>query len=200
MDNLISDKKVSLKERLGNWIVFYSNNAYARVVLFILSFAESSFFPIPPDFLLIPIVMTGTKRWWEYASIATVGSILGGVVAYAIGFYAYEFIGERVVLFYSLEEELLVVRSWYEAYAFWIIFIASFTFVPYKLFTLSAGLFEINFFAFIVASIIGRSARFFILSYLVDRYNSFIKDKIYRYFNIFSALLIVGIVSMLYLI
>lgn len=194
-----TETRTTLKERVGGRVVYYSNQAYAGTVLFLLSFAESSFFPIPPDFLLVPLVMTGAKKWWEYATITTVASVLGGIAAYAIGFFAFETFGERIVSFYHLEDELILVRSWYDAYAFWIIFIAGFTFIPYKIFTLTAGLFEINFLAFVVASLIGRGARFFILAFLIDRYSAFLKDKIYRYFNSISVILIVGIALALYL-
>lgn len=194
------EENLSLKDRLQKKVSYYVNKAYASAILFILSFAESFFFPIPPDVLLVPLVLVGAKKWWYYASVTTIASLLGGIVGYVIGFYFFDLFGEQIVAFYGLEEEVSRVQTWYETYAFWIIFTAGFTFIPYKIFTVTAGLFGVNIIAFIVASVIGRGARFFLIAYLLDRYNSYLKDTIYRYFNILSVILIVGIVFVLALI
>ena len=132
-----------------------------------MSFAESSFFPIPPDVLLAPMVLANRRKAWWFALVTTVASVAGGVGGYLIGWLLYNAVGVTVVEFYNAEEELLQIKEWFSEYGAWAILIAGFTPLPYKLFTISAGLLNMMLLPFIVASLVGRGARFYLVAGLI---------------------------------
>lgn len=185
----------NLKARLKDWIIRCANNRHATLVLFAISFAESSFFPIPPDFLLIAILVARARYWWYYASITLVGSLLGGIFGYLIGFVFFSSVGKVIVDFYNLETTMQSLAFKYEANAFWTVFVAAFTPIPYKLITISAGFFNISISSFITASIIGRGGRFFIVAFAMKIFGRKVADSIYRYFNIFSIVSAAAIIG-----
>lgn len=184
--------------RLYDWVLGWAHKPHGAVALFILAFAESSFFPIPPDVLLIALALSIPGRALYFAAIASVGSVIGGMFGYGIGFYFMEFIGGHIITLYGLADKFDYIQNLYRHYDAWAVAIAGFTPIPYKVFTITAGAFKINFFVFVAASFVSRSARFFIIALLIRKYGKPIRIFIEKYFNIltlaFVLLLIAGFV------
>lgn len=180
--------KIKLRDR----IIKHIEGRNAGKWLFLISFAESSFFPIPPDMLLMPIVARFRSRWWYYATITTVASAVGGMFGYLIGALFFNFIGTFVVKIYHLENELEHVSVLFRQNAFWAIFTAAFTPIPYKIFTIAGGLFRIDFFIFVIASILGRGMRFFVVAYIMKLFGGAVGKLAFKYFNFLT--LIIGII------
>ena len=152
--------------QLYDYVLKLASHAKAKYYLFILSFAESSFFPIPPDVMLLPMCLSNPKRAWSFAFITTVGSVLGGVIGYFIGIYAFGFIEPYLYDWgYIAAYERAVV--WFEEWGFWAVFIAGFSPIPYKVFTIAGGALTMPLIPFIFASIIGRGARFYLVALFV---------------------------------
>jgi len=180
---------------LYDWVLGWAHKPYATVALFALAFAESSFFPIPPDVLLIALALSIPRKSFYFAAIASIGSVTGGVFGYGIGFYFMNFIGSHIINLYGLSHKFDYIQGLYRHYDAWAVAIAGFTPIPYKVFTITAGAFKINFFVFVVASFISRSARFFIIALLLRKYGVPIKIFIEKYFNILTliaVLLVIG--------
>lgn len=189
------------KDRLKLWIEKHIQGKNGIWWLAGISFAESSFFPIPPDIFLVAMLMGKDRsRWARYAVVTTAASVVGGLFGYLIGFVFFAAVGERIVAFYGLESAVEQARVLYANNAFFAILTAAFTPIPYKVFTIAAGLFNINIPIFILASIIGRGGRFFAVSYLMKRYGERIATVVYRYFNLFSLLFVALIAVGFYLI
>ena len=190
--------KIHLKflHRLYHWTLKWSAHPRASWALFGIAFIESSFFLIPPDVLLIPMTLAKPRRWAWYGFLTMIGSVFGGIAGYFIGWGLWESIGEAIVRFYHFEEEIAALANRYETYAFWTVFAAALTPIPYKIITISAGLFRISLVTMIVASFIGRGMRFFIVAALVGIFGEPIKRIIEHYFDLlaflFVALLIIG--------
>jgi len=182
-------------KRLYEWVLGWAHRPHGAWALFILAFAESSFFPIPPDVLLIALAISIPARAFRFALIASVGSLMGGVAGYAIGFYLMDVVGENIIRVYGLAEKYEYIQTLYREYDAWAVGIAGFTPIPYKAFTITAGAFKINFFVFIVASAISRSARFFIVAFLIYRYGASIRAFIEKYFNILTLLFVILLVG-----
>jgi len=186
------------RDQILNWTVRHAKGAHAKFWLVVFSFMEASFFPIPPDILLIAILLTNSARWFWYCLITTLSSVAGGIFGYLIGCFFFVFIGEPLIAFYNLETSVAQVRVLFDNNAFWAIFLAAFTPIPFKVFTIAAGLFNINFGVFLIASLLGRGMRFFAIGYLLRRFGKKISAFLYKYFNIFSLffafLIIVAVV------
>jgi len=184
--------------RLYDWVLHWAETPYGSWALFLLAFCESSFFPIPPDVLLIALAVALPKKALRYAWICSLGSVLGGCLGYLIGWQFMANIGQRIIAFYGLSQKVAYIQSLYMAYDAWAIGIAGFTPIPYKVFTISAGAFQINFSVFVIASIVSRSARFFLVGGLIYRFGAKIQAFIDRYFNMlavaFTVLLVAGFV------
>jgi len=189
--------------RLKDWVESYAQKPGAGWALFLIAFTESSFFPIPPDVLLIALAIALPKRAFTYALICSVGSVLGGMFGYFIGLELYETVGSRIIEFYGLEEQYLTVKSLYDNNAFSAIAIAGFTPIPYKVFTIAAGAFQVSFETMVLASTVSRPARFFLVAGLFFHFGPRIKPYIDKYFEvltlIFGVLLIAGFVLIKYL-
>ena len=149
-----------------DYILRLASHAKATYYLFLLSVAESSFFPIPPDVMLLPMCLAQPNRVWRIAGITTIGSVLGGVIGYAIGAYAFGFI-EPVLADSGYMDSYLDAVRWFEEWGFWAIFVAGFSPIPYKVFTIAGGAMGMALFPFVVASFIGRGARFYLLALLI---------------------------------
>ena len=149
----------ALYDKAMNWAV----HRHAPVYLAGLSFAESSFFPIPPDVMLAPMALAEPKRAWFYATLTTIASVIGGVAGYMIGMFAFELI-EPWIHELGYWERFETAQVWFSEWGFWAIFIAGFSPIPYKLFTISAGVISMAFLPFVVASFIGRGARFYLVA------------------------------------
>lgn len=197
-------KKPGLVRRLYDWVLSWADSPYGSVALFVLAFAESSFFPIPPDVLLIALAISRPKKAFHYALICSLGSVLGGIAGYGIGLFLMDTIGVKIFSAYGLMEKYSYVQAMYIKYDAWAVGIAGFTPIPYKLFTIAAGGFKISFSVFVIASIISRSLRFFIVAGLIYLYGERIKAFLDKYFNLltilFTVLLIGGFVVIKYLI
>ena len=175
-----------LIRKLYDWVLHWAATPYAMPALFIIAFVESSFFPIPPDVLLIAMVVAVPAGWLRFALICSVGSVLGGMFGYLIGYQFMDLIGNRIVEFYHFQEEWDKIGLLYEKYNAWAVAAAGFTPLPYKVFTLSAGAFEINFPIFFLASALSRSARFFLVAALLCKFGPPFKALIEKYFNLFT--------------
>ncbi|QQS61236.1 MAG: DedA family protein [Candidatus Moraniibacteriota bacterium] len=188
---------------LYTWVVGWAETKRAEQALATLSFAESSFFPIPPDPLLIAMVMANPSHFLRHAAICTVSSALGGILGYAIGVLLFSSVGLWIVNTYGLQEEFILIGNKYEANAFLTVFTAAFTPIPYKLITIAAGVFKINFLSFVIASLIGRGMRFFLVAFLMHHLGRRYKDSIEKYIDILSlvfvALIILGFMTLKYL-
>ncbi len=184
--------------KLYDWVLHWAETPYGSWALFILAFAESSFFPIPPDILLIALAISIPAKAFRYALICSAGSVLGGIAGYVIGYQFMDLIGFRILNFYGLMEKYDIISALYGRYNAWAVGIAGFTPVPYKVFTISAGAFKINFPVFLMASVVSRSARFFLVGWLIYKFGAKIRSFIDRYFNIlavvFTILLIGGFI------
>jgi membrane protein YqaA with SNARE-associated domain len=189
--------------RLYDWVLSWAETPYGTWALFLLAFCESSFFPIPPDILLIALAVAIPKKSLKYALICSAGSVLGGCFGYLIGWQFMASIGSPIVDFYGLGAKVEYIGALYNKYDAWAVAIAGFTPIPYKVFTIAAGAFKINFSVFVLASLVSRSARFFIVGGLIYIFGSKIQGFIDKYFNIlavaFTVLLVLGFVGIKYL-
>lgn len=189
------NRRKHIIRRLYDWVLHWAETPYGIWALFLLAFAESSFFPIPPDVLLIALAISIPTRALKYAIICTVGSLVGGVVGYGIGLYGYETIGRPIVEFYNGQEIMQGIKERYDQYGFFGVLAAAVTPLPYKIFTISSGMFKFDFSQFMLASIIGRSLRFFAVAALIWKFGAPIKGFIDRYFNLLAILFFVLLVG-----
>lgn len=189
---------------LYSWVIHFAETPYGAVALFLIAFSESSFFPVPPDVLLIVLCVSVPKKSFQFAFICVSASVLGGILGYFIGFKFYELIGRRIIEFYGLQEYFEIVGRKYGENAFVSIAIAGFTPIPYKVFTIAAGVFHenVSLYTLITASLFSRSARFFLVGSLIYIFGEKIKIFIEKYFNlltiIFVGLLILGFLAIKY--
>lgn len=165
-----------LYARVMNW----SRHRHAPWYLGALSFAESSFFPIPPDVMLAPMCLASPKRAWVFALLTTVTSVLGGVAGYLIGAFAFEFI-EPLIRDGRYWDAYIQAQAWFEKWGFWAIFIAGFSPIPYKVFTIAAGAAMMPLLPFFIASVIGRGARFFLVAGLMATGGPRMEAALHRY-------------------
>ncbi len=176
-------------------MIRWAETPYGSWALFVLAFCESSFFPIPADVLLIALAIARPKLSIKFALICSTGSVLGGCLGYLIGWQFMVGIGDKIIGFYGLSSKYETIKHLYMTYDAWAVSIAGFTPLPYKLFTITAGAFRINFFVFLLASIFSRSARFFLIGGLIFKFSSSIQPFIDKYLNILTiifAVLLVG--------
>lgn len=188
--------KRNLVRRLYDWVLHWADTPYALPALFVLSFAESSFFPIPPDVLLIALCIGNVQKGYRFAAWCSIASVLGGIAGYGIGALLWtDGVREFFTTYVFSQEKFDYVGGLYERWNFWIVFVAAFTPIPYKVITITAGVFGVNFGLFVLASVIGRSARFFLVAWLFRRYGPSIKDFIERRFalvTIAGTVLLIG--------
>ncbi|MGD9309164.1 MAG: YqaA family protein [Desulfosarcina sp.] len=189
--------------RLYDWVLHWAATPYGTWALFLLAFAESSFFPIPPDVLLIAMCVARPDRSFKYALVCSLGSVLGGCLGYLIGWQFMTALGMRIIDFYGLTEKVAYIETLYNTYDAWAVGIAGFTPIPYKVFTIAAGMFKINFSVFVLASLASRSARFCIVGGLIYLFGPRIQRFIDRYFDLlavaFTVLLVGSFVLVKYL-
>lgn len=177
--------------KMYDWTIRWSKTKNAPYALFGIAFIESSFFPIPPDVLLIAMVVAKRKKWLINAAICTFGSVLGALLGYLIGRGLFETVGKLIVDTYHLEAVVAMIGRKYQENAFLTIFTAAFTPIPYKAITITAGLFKISLPVLIIASIIGRAGRFFLVAGALRIFGEKIQDSIEKYFDIFSIVFII---------
>ena len=186
--------------RIFGWLydkaMHWSRHAHAPRYLAGLTFAESSFFPVPPDVMLAPMVLAQRERAWYLATLTTGASVLGGLFGYLIGMYLYSQVGERVVEFYDAEEALIETRSWFKDYGIWVILVAGFTPIPYKLFTITAGILSMTLVPFLVFSLVGRGARFFLVAALIFWGGERLERVIRKYIDLIGWVVLIALVSL----
>lgn len=191
-------KPPGLLRRIYDRCLYWMSKPGGIWVLFGVAVVESSVFPIPPDVFLMALAIAVPAKAFRFALICTAGSVLGGVIGYGIGYFFMDLVGHQVVAWYGLADKYEAVQSLYHRYDGWAVGAAGFTPLPYKLFTITAGAFEINFATFCLASLISRSARFFMVAGFIYYFGPAIRTFIERYFNllsiVFLALLIGGFV------
>jgi len=200
-----SQPKRHIFRRLYDWTLHWAHTKYGTPALFFLAVAESSFFPIPPDVLLTALSLSRRQKALWYALVCSVGSVIGGVIGYYIGYALWESVKDFFFSYVFKEEVFNKVGAWYEQGAFWYIFIAAFTPIPYKVFTVAAGVYHqlIPLWVLVVASVIGRSARFFLVAGLLyffgDRMRAFVEKYFDRLLWALLALAILGFVALKFL-
>jgi membrane protein YqaA with SNARE-associated domain len=182
-------------KRLYTWTLQWADHSRAPWVLFIVSFAEASLFLIPPDVILVPMTLARPRMWLRFATITVGGSVLGGIFGYYIGIGLWESLGTRIVELYHLQDSVTVIRVQFDAHAFLTIFGAAFTPIPYKVITIASGLFRVSFITFLIASIVGRSLRFFLIAGLVGVFGERMKQFIDDYFEMLSLVLLALLVG-----
>ena len=186
---------MNLLRSLYNWTLKKAEHKYSSWVLSIVSFTESSFFPIPPDVLLIPMIIAKRTKAWTYAFICTLSSVFGGVVGYAIGFFLFNSIGILIVEFYHLTNSFNTFENYYKEYGMLIVLGAGFTPFPFKFITIASGVFNLNIFLFIFTAFIGRGFRFYLLAILLFIFGEKIKFLIDKYFNILAVLFFILLIG-----
>ncbi|MGV0878735.1 YqaA family protein [Martelella sp. FLE1502] len=186
--------------RLYNWTLSLAANRNAERVLFGISFAESSFFPIPPDVLLIPMVIARPAKWFRIALICTIASILGAIAGYLIGMFLFEQVARPILDFYGKQDSFEKIAEWYNTWGGWGVLFAAITPFPYKVLTLFSGATGLNFGIFLLVSVIGRSFRFFLIAWLLNRYGPPIRDFIEKYLGLLFTLFVILLAGGFYLV
>ena len=186
--------------KLYNWTLTKAKHKNAKWYLCLISFAESSFFPIPPDLLLIPMALANKFKALFYAFICTLSSVIGGVAGYAIGYFFYNSVGTHIVEFYHLENSFSIFENYYKQYGILIVLGAGITPFPYKFITIASGVFGLNIFLFIIVSIIGRGLRFYLIAVLLYFFGEKIKLIIDKYFNILTIVFFILLVGSVFII
>ncbi|MHC4721245.1 MAG: YqaA family protein [Planctomycetota bacterium] len=184
---------------LYNWVIHFADTRHGATALFCLSFAESSFFPVPPDVLLAPLTLGAPKKWFQFALACSIASVIGGVFGYCIGMFLWGQIGQWV--FANLggigltPENFAKFEAWYAKWDFGIVFTCGFTPLPYKVCTISAGIARISFAGFLIASTVSRSARFFIVAGLFGWKGEEIRPFVEKYFNWLSLAFVILLIG-----
>jgi membrane protein YqaA with SNARE-associated domain len=181
--------------RLYNWVVSLAEDPRAVYWLAMISFAESSFFPIPPDALLVPMATVNPQRAYLYALVCTLSSVAGGFLGYAIGYFFFETMGKSVLAFYGLEKSFETFQLQFQEWGLWIILIKGLTPIPYKLVTIAAGAAHFDLFVFAIASLVTRGARFFLECWLLKMYGPPIRHFIEHRLELVTTALLVLIVG-----
>ncbi len=191
----MEEKKFSLLQRIYNRCMEWIQTPAGVWVLFFIAVAESSFFPIPPDVFLIALCIAVPKKSFKYAAICAAGSVIGGALGYGLGMAFMDTLGQRILTLYGLEDKYHVVQELYRQYDAWAVAAAGFTPLPYKLFTITAGAFKINFPTFMLVSLAARSARFFLVAALIYKFGAPVQYFINKYFNILTIVFLVLLIG-----
>ena len=191
-------------KRLYDWMMRAAASGNAPYALALVSFLESSMFPIPPDVMLVPMVLANRAKAWWYAALATISSVIGGIVGYAIGYFLLDRIGKPILEFYGLGERLVQFKQLFLDYGVEILLIKGMTPIPYKLLTISAGWAGMSLLAFIGASIVTRAMRFFLVAGLLyffgEPIRTFIEKRLTLVTTVFIVALVGGFVVLKYLV
>jgi membrane protein YqaA with SNARE-associated domain len=190
--------------RIYDWCIAAAYKPYATWLMGAVSFVESSFFPIPPDVMLIPMSLARPQRAWIYATLCTLTSVAGGVLGYAIGALLYDSVGHWLISLYGLDGKVEAFREGYQNWGSLIILLKGLTPIPYKLVTITSGFAGYNLGLFIVLSLVARGGRFYLLAFLLNRYGdaarTMIEERLGFWVTVGAAVVVVGVVAALYLI
>ena len=182
-------------KRIYDWCIQAADKPYALWVLASVAFAESSFFPIPPDAMLAPMSLAQPKRAWLFAAVCTVASVVGGILGYAIGALLYDSVGHWLIALYGLGGKVEAFRASYAQWGAVIILLKGLTPIPYKLVTITSGFAGYNIWLFVLFSIITRGGRFFIAALVLNRYGDWIRVRIEQHLGLFVAILLAALVA-----
>lgn len=189
--------------RLYDWCIAAAGQRHAAWIMGAVSFAESSFFPIPPDVMLVPISLARPDRAYHYAALCTAASVAGGILGYLIGALLYDSVGQWLMELYGYSDKVAEFRAAYAEWGAWIILLKGLTPIPYKLITITSGFAGYDFLLFVVLSIITRGGRFFVLAFLLHRYGAqareIIEKRLGLWTTLFAVVLIGGIVAAMWL-
>lgn len=180
--------RLSLMQRIYLRCMDWIQTPAGLWVFFFIAVAESSFFPIPPDVFLVALCVGDPKKSFKFATVCTAGSVLGGALGYGLGLAFMDTLGMKIVSLYGLAEKYDMVRDLYQQHDALAVAVAGFTPLPYKLFTVTAGVCKVNFFTFILASVISRAARFFLVAALIYKFGAPVQYFISKYFNILTVI------------
>jgi membrane protein YqaA with SNARE-associated domain len=185
----------AMLKRVYDWCIAAADKPYALWILAAVSFAESSFFPVPPDVMLAPMSLARPKRAWVFAGVCTIASVLGGMLGYAIGALLYDSIGHWLIQLYHMGDKVEAFREGYARYGSLFILVKGVTPIPYKLVTITSGFAGYNFGLFVLLSIITRGARFFIEAVVLNRWGDWIREQIERHLALWVTLFLVVLVG-----
>ncbi len=189
--------------RLYDWTMSFAANPHAMWALFFIAFIESSFFPIPPDILLLPMVLAARTHAWRIAAVCTVGSVLGGFAGFAIGYFLYESVGQPVLAFYGYGEKFAAFQGMYNEWGAWIVAAGGLTPLPYKVITIASGVTGLDLATFGIASVLSRGVRYFLIAALLWYFGEPIRTFIEKYLGWLVAIgfvvLLGGFVAIKYL-
>ena len=190
--------------RLYDWCIAAADKPYASWLLGIVSFVESSFFPVPPDIMLIPMALARADRAWRYAIVCTLASVAGGMLGYLIGAWLYDSIGVWIVTAFRYGDKIEAVRQGFAQYGGWIIVLKGATPIPYKIVTIASGFAGYNFGAFVGLSLLTRGLRFFVEAFLLKRYGPrarvIIEKRLGFWVSVSALVLVAGFVAVVYLV
>jgi membrane protein YqaA with SNARE-associated domain len=190
--------------KLYNWCINAAGKPHAAWILGAVSFTESSFFPVPPDTMLVTMALARPDRAYYYAAVCTIASVFGGILGYAIGAYLYDSVGLWLISLYGYGDKVEAFREAYARWGSWIILIKGLTPIPYKIVTITSGFAGYNFFLFVLLSMITRGARFYLTAFLLSRYGPQAREAIEKrlgfWFTVFLVALIGGIIVAVYVI
>ena len=164
-------------------ILLLSKSKYAQYFLFLISYIEAIFLPFPPDIMLITLIFADKLKWMKFVLITLIGSVLGGIAGYYIGFYCIDLVYPYIIDF-GYNDSYLLVQDWFSKGGFWIVFVAGFTPIPYKIFTIGAGAFQMNLPIFILASIVSRGARFGLVGFICRKFESSFTKNFVKYLDL----------------
>lgn len=179
---------------LYEWTLKWAEHQFAPRILATLSFAESVFFPIPPDVLLAPMVMAQREKAWRFATITTIASVLGGIVGYGLGYLMFEPWIQPLITEFGYQARFDKAMLWFSEWGVWVVFIAGFSPIPYKLFTVSAGFLSMAFLPFLIASAVGRGMRFFMVAGIIRWGGAAMEKKLKQWVDVLGWLVVIAIV------
>jgi len=189
----------AMLKRIYHWCIDAADKPYALWILGAVAFAESSFFPVPPDIMLLPMSLARPKRAWWFAAICTMASVAGGVLGYAIGALLYDSLGQWLIHLYGLNDKVEAFRASYAEWGAVIILVKGLTPIPYKLVTITSGFAGYNIWLFVLCSIVARGGRFFVVAVLLNRYGDFIRAELEKRLGLWVALGAAVLVSGFYI-
>jgi membrane protein YqaA with SNARE-associated domain len=189
--------------RVYDWCIEAAGKPHASWIMGAMSFAESSFFPVPPDVMLIPMVLARPDKAWFYATLCTATSVAGGIVGYLIGALLYDSVGQWLIAVYRYGDKVEAFREAYAQWGAWIILLKGLTPIPYKLVTITSGFAGFNIVLFVLCSIVARGVRFYLTAFLLSRYGprarQVIEKRLVLWFSVGVGVIAIGVIGSLYL-
>ncbi len=180
---------------LYDWLISAAASKNAMIILFLVSFIESSFFPIPPDVMIIPMVIAAPKKAWKIAFVSTIASVLGGYFGYAIGMFGYDYIAKPILDVYGYTQKFDVFKGYYHEWGAWIVFGAGVTPFPYKVITIASGAVGLNVFVFGLASVLSRGLRFYLVAWVLKKYGEQMRVFIEKHLGLLSILFFILLIG-----